>query len=304
MRPRKSLLGFEFVKLGHAYLCEEPLKPKGKKAGEPLMYQGKQLDWRVALKLEDERFLRVGESAYLVTLNDELVYVGEYSKTFESRWLRDGRYIWHGDKVDNLIKKALLNNDLVEIWITASPFADIGQGEQINISKAIEHKILRLCPPPWNTRNAGTGSAPTELRVSDLLSEAEREALPRLSPLKRKPYVKQHIRDRLEAAFANSPHADTAREILDKLMDILPSQKAWQAVCEYPEDFSTEEAWRVLSNWLRQATERMQQAGSQLRDLPIDAFFTPPEPSPEAHGAGGGLSWSELQRYKRVRVLP
>ena len=295
MKQKLNVAGFDFIKLGHAYLCERALLPKGKNAGKPLIYNKKELDWRVALKFDDERFRQVGESAYLVTLNGDVVYVGEYSNTFESRWLRDGQYIWHGDTVDNEIKKALTNDEVIELWITVSPFINLGPNEQINVSKAIEHKILQLYPPKWNRRNVGTGTEVNQVRVTDLLSTEEKESAQHFSAVKRQPYVRSKIRAYLEQALACPQNDSDAKTVVEKLLDLLPSQKAWQSVCEYPELFSPDEIAHIVRDWLNESATSIPQLALAWHKLPSKATN-----STESHDS----SWGRLQREKLLRVLP
>ena len=90
------------------------------------------------------------EVAYIVTVDDKLVYVGEFSNSFRYRWLKVDNYIWHHK--DHLIHKALRNKSNVSLWFIADPYVNLSS-VNLNISKSIEHHILKNINTDWNIRN-------------------------------------------------------------------------------------------------------------------------------------------------------
>jgi hypothetical protein len=129
----QKVCGFEFVKIGEAFLDDEPLKAT---------YNGKPLEnWTLRLKLVvTEEILKAEQSAYLVFKNNDLLYVGYFSTTFEERWWKKKGYFWHGDILDTEVNK-LVNNHDISVWITTNPYVEIDK-QKINISKVIEDKII------------------------------------------------------------------------------------------------------------------------------------------------------------------
>lgn len=160
MNNTTTIHGFTFVKLGEAYLSDTPLKA---------VHKGKAFDWFVSLKPVDERLLDAEESTYAVYFDDELVYIGEYSTTFSERWLRNKKYLWHSDNIDNKVKEALHQHRLVTVWITKDPYVTGPCGREFNISKIIEHEILKASPPPFNKRNSGLRRSAKAVRVKDIV---------------------------------------------------------------------------------------------------------------------------------------
>lgn len=95
------------------------------------------------------------ETAYLITVDDGIKYVGEFSNTLRDRWLKVGNYIWHHK--DHLIFEALEAGNNVSLWLMKDPMMTMPHGEMINISKAAEHHILKANSAAdrftWNQRN-------------------------------------------------------------------------------------------------------------------------------------------------------
>ena len=138
----KDCLGFEFVKAGVFYLEDKPWKGKDKK-GRP---------WKVraSLKMIDERFRKADETVYLIFSGDELKYVGEYTYRLKDRWLK-GNYVTH-DKYKK-IEKEIEDGKEVSIWLARDPYLKTDKIKNFNISKSLEHEILRSQSPEWNKRN-------------------------------------------------------------------------------------------------------------------------------------------------------
>jgi len=93
---------------------------------------------------------RQKELAYIVMVDDKLVYVGEFSNSFRDRWLKIDNYIWHHK--DSLIHKALCNKSNVSLWFVNDPYINLS-GVNFNASKSIEHHILKNINTDWNIRN-------------------------------------------------------------------------------------------------------------------------------------------------------
>ena len=140
----KEILGFKFVKAGAFYLAKEPWTGGGKKTGIWESY--------VSLRLYDGQYRKADETVYLVYSELDLKYVGEFSYNLEDRWLKENEdYVKH-EKFKN-IENEINNGHEVTIWLAVSPYDDIDEINQLNISKSIEHEILRKYSPEWNSRN-------------------------------------------------------------------------------------------------------------------------------------------------------
>ena len=137
----KDCLGFKFVKAGIFYLEDRPWEGKDEKG-----------PWKVraSLKMIDERFRKADETAYLIFSGDELKYVGEYTYNLEERWL-NGNYVNHHKYLE--IEKEIAGGKEVSIWLAVSPYLKTDKIENLNISKSLEHEILRRQSPEWNKRN-------------------------------------------------------------------------------------------------------------------------------------------------------
>ncbi len=136
----QTIYGFDFVKIGEFYENKEPLITRNKKP------------YNLCINLIDDGFAKLGESAYVVLVEDEIRYVGEYVYNFKDRWLRQEIYSWH--HIDHNIPSVLEEDKSVTIWVTINPYITIGDNE-INISKSIENEILKNHTNPdrlWNKR--------------------------------------------------------------------------------------------------------------------------------------------------------
>lgn len=137
--------GHKFVKVGEFVKSETPLQ---------ITFEGKPSVVSVELKLYQEDFRKIGESVYMVTVNARPVYVGEYSGTLESRWLKNGKgsYIWHNRDVD-IVREVDQGNKL-DFYLARDVFALTSTGKRVNIAKSIEHDILQDKDLDlWNKRN-------------------------------------------------------------------------------------------------------------------------------------------------------
>lgn len=137
----KKVAGFTFIRIGDFYHNETPIIVK---------YKGKETPITLSLKLFNDEFKKIGESAYLIFSDEELMYVGEYSFNLADRWLRNGEYVWHHK--DKNISNAINKQKNVSFWITLNPHVKINDDITINISKSIESEVLKQLDAPWNTR--------------------------------------------------------------------------------------------------------------------------------------------------------
>ena len=91
------------------------------------------------------------EAAYIVTVDQEVKYIGEFSNSLRDRWIKVENYIWHHK--DHLIFDALNRGCDVSLSLVDNPEVSLPSGELVNISKAIEHHILKHHKLEWNMRN-------------------------------------------------------------------------------------------------------------------------------------------------------
>lgn len=141
-RPTMQYSGFKFVEIGEFFLSDAPLD---------VTYRGQQDRITIELRLHKDEYKYASENVYIVSMNGEAVYVGEYSGTLAKRWLRRGKYIWHNKDVN--VADAIRAGKDVRLHLLKDPFGHHSSGIAINVAKAIEHHILQSNPPAWNVRN-------------------------------------------------------------------------------------------------------------------------------------------------------
>jgi hypothetical protein len=95
---------YEFVNVGQFVKSKAPLNVR---------FEGKDDEVTIELQLYHEDIKKVGECVYLVAVDGVPMYVGEYSRTLESRWLRSGNYIWHNK--DLMIIEEVASNFFMKI---------------------------------------------------------------------------------------------------------------------------------------------------------------------------------------------
>lgn len=103
------------------------------------------------IKFSKEHLDQKIEQAYIVTVGETVVYVGEFSNSLRDRWLKVDNYIWHHK--DHLIFEALTLKKDVSLWLVNDPWVETPSGLKINIAKSIEHHILKNNDLLWNQRN-------------------------------------------------------------------------------------------------------------------------------------------------------
>jgi len=133
----RNELGFDFIKAGSFLFSGEPYKFK---------------NWtsKIVLSLFDERYEKADETVYLLTSEEAILYVGEFSYNLNDRWISKNHVDHH--MYDN-IEKLLTEGRVVSIWLAVSPYCGIPEYGEINISKSIEHQLVRDYQPEWNLRN-------------------------------------------------------------------------------------------------------------------------------------------------------
>ena len=143
-----ALEGFAFRHVGDFFI--NPVKsPKKYKWGDK---ENKICDYiTTCIRFIEDGLDKKEELAYIVTVNNDVVYVGEFSNSFRDRWLKIDNYIWHHK--DHLIYQALCNKSEVSLWFIVDPYIKSLSGVKLNISKSIEHHILKNINVEWNIRN-------------------------------------------------------------------------------------------------------------------------------------------------------
>lgn len=141
-----NLAGFDFIKIGTAERCDTGVKVK---------QRGSEYQWHLALNLIHDDFADAEQSTYLVYVENDLVYVGEYTSSFAERWLKQRKYFWHSENVDDKVNAQVKDGKNVSVWISVDPYLDGPNGEVINVNKALEQRIIEQYNPPWNSRGKG-----------------------------------------------------------------------------------------------------------------------------------------------------
>ena len=139
----RKVCGYDFIKMASFY-NDKPIEAT---------FNGKKLDnYTLAIHFINDEFLKAEQSTYLVFENDELIYAGYYSTSFEDRWIKKQSgiyYCWHSENIDNYIKNSQ-SIDKFSIWITLNPYAKTDDGKIVNISKVIEDTIISNIKPSRN----------------------------------------------------------------------------------------------------------------------------------------------------------
>ena len=152
---------YMFIRVGRSVLCETGMVMPG--SAPPRR-------WQAALELENPEFRFAGQSVYAFMLEDEVMYVGQYTNTLQARMLNRGRYFWHGDAVDNRIYRLLKIGKSVTLWLSLDPFIGVGKGEKLNISHTIEYELIRLLGPQWNTLHKQQKLSQRRAEVATIIS--------------------------------------------------------------------------------------------------------------------------------------
>jgi len=161
----KQESGFEFVKAGKFSLSDTPC-------------QLKNYTLTVKLDLYIQDFEKADETAYFITCEDKIVYVGEYTYNLKDRWLTRMHANHH---MHDNIENSLEAEKQLYLWLCISPYCDIAGEGKLNISKSLEQKIMNVRKPEWNKRNKN--SEAKEWReehcksVTDILKEHNTQIL-------------------------------------------------------------------------------------------------------------------------------
>lgn len=143
----KEFCGFTFIHAGDFYI-NTIKSPKKYKWGD---VNNTYDHITTCIRFSEENLPDKVEQAYIITVDNEVVYVGEFSNSLRDRWLKTDNYIWHNK--DHLIYAELTRKAEVALWLTKDPYVDISGGLKINISKSIEHHILKNNNLAWNQRH-------------------------------------------------------------------------------------------------------------------------------------------------------
>ena len=144
----KKYFGFKFTKIAFAAITD---------AKTNITYKKRLLqDWDVVVNFLYPDCEKASQSTYLIFVNDILKYVGEYSGTFQKRWLlrRNGLwYLAHSEndfRIQDLLKSG--NPPEISIWLCKDPTLFAPDGESWNISIPLERRIIIEHQPEWNRR--------------------------------------------------------------------------------------------------------------------------------------------------------
>ena len=154
----KRVSGFDFVKIGEAYLSDKELKATH--GGKPLK------GWRLKLRLVvNENILNAEQSAYLVLKDNCILYVGYFSNSFKERWWKKKGYFWHGDILDNEVNKLVNSGHGVTVWISVNPYEG-----KFNISKHIEDTVIMEYADKGIINTVGKNIKTNALPVREILN--------------------------------------------------------------------------------------------------------------------------------------
>jgi hypothetical protein len=139
MSDFRKISGFEFLKAGEFFRSDEP-------------YQFKDWESQLVLKLQDERYEKADETAYLLMDDERILYVGEYTYNLKDRWISKNHVNHH--KYDN-IYELVDKGKSITLWLALSPYCEIQGYGELNVSKSLEQQIMRDHPSEceWNSRN-------------------------------------------------------------------------------------------------------------------------------------------------------
>ncbi len=133
----ESHAGFDFVKIGFAERCDKGIVAK---------FDGKEINWSAAINILDKDFLISEQSVYIVKVEKEIKYIGVYSDTFKSRWLKADRYFWHSENLDNKINELITNGKNVTFWLSIDPYMKKENKKTMNMSLALEYELICYGP--------------------------------------------------------------------------------------------------------------------------------------------------------------
>jgi translation initiation factor RLI1 len=128
-----TVCGFKFKLAGEFF--------KNEVASKPYKWNNESKPITTCLKFVEQSLDAITETAYLVTVNGLVVYVGEFSKTLRDRWLMSENYIWHNKDVK--IFEAISFGHKVNLYLLDEPERNLSCGTKLNIAKSVEHHILK-----------------------------------------------------------------------------------------------------------------------------------------------------------------
>lgn len=138
----RKISGFHFIKAGDFLFADTPCKFKSWESN-------------LILDLYDERYRNADETVYLVTHNDTILYVGEYTYNLKERWLTKN-YVNH-HMYDKIESQLTLGKE-ISLWLAIKPYCEVAEFGLLNISKSLEQQIIKEYKPEWNSRSRHSGS--------------------------------------------------------------------------------------------------------------------------------------------------
>jgi hypothetical protein len=156
----KNYFGFEFAKIGVVALADVTADIKYRRTLVS--------NWDVVVNFIYPGCENASQSTYLIFVNEVLKYAGEYTGTFQERWIlrrNEQLYLWHSNN-DFSIQNLLKSDDPPEIsiWLCVEPFLFAPDGSRLNISAALERRIISEHQPEWNKRGRMKPTAGLALR--------------------------------------------------------------------------------------------------------------------------------------------
>lgn len=143
---KRALFGFEFVKIGIILQTETKTDVRYREQTA--------LDWDIVVEFIYPGCEKASQSTYLMFVDDELKYAGQYSGVFSDRWLLHRNGLWYLDhsKIDFRVQKLLKSDNPpeVSIWLAMHPYLTATDGEIWNVNKALEQRIIFELQPEWN----------------------------------------------------------------------------------------------------------------------------------------------------------
>lgn len=131
----------EFIKVGKFLLSEKPVKFQ---FDDDLVW-----DLNLELSLFRNEFRSVGESVYVITVDDNPVYAGSYPISLGMGLLTYGDHLHHDQELR--ITWALEEGKRVELCLARDVFAE-REGRMINISSSIQRDIIENEALPWSPK--------------------------------------------------------------------------------------------------------------------------------------------------------
>ncbi len=138
----KIISGFKFIRAGIFRFSESP-------------YHFKNWTSKLSIEFDDERYEKADETVYFLMSDEKILYVGEFTYNLKNRWLSKNHVNHH---MYDEIESFLTEGKSISLWLAISPFCQIPEYGELNLSKALEHQIMKDHKPIWNSRNIQSGA--------------------------------------------------------------------------------------------------------------------------------------------------